>query len=256
MAGDVRVYADNIDLWHAEHNEHDRKSVRAFLLWSQSTKISRRFRLPAAQIQRAAPLAQRERLDMLGRVLADETPPLRSRVAALIVLLYAQPLSRVVRLTVDDVIHDDRQVLLRLGDPPTPVPTAVAELLLHWIANRDNMNTATNRDSRWLFPGRRAGQPMHPDALSAQVNELGVPAVASRVAAIRQHVRELPAPVVADALGYHHKTTTRLQTDTGTSWSRYAPGDHSGRTAEAVRSNPGPATDIRSRRCPRPDPPM
>lgn len=26
----------------------------------------------------------------------------------------------------------------------------------------DNMNTATNRSSRWLFPGRRAGQPMNP----------------------------------------------------------------------------------------------
>lgn len=37
---------------------------------------------------------------------------------------------------------------------------------------------------------------------------------------------ELPAPVVADALGYHHKTTTRLRNETGGTWSRYAPGDH------------------------------
>lgn len=106
--------------------------------------------------------------------------PLRPRVAAAIVLLYAQPLSRVVRLTIDDVIHDDNQVLLRLGEPPSPVPAPVADLLLSWIPNRDNMNTATNRDSRWLFPGRRAGQPMHPDALSALVNDLGIPTIASR----------------------------------------------------------------------------
>jgi len=48
-----------------------------------------------------------------------------------------------------------------------------------------------------------------------------------RGAAIRQHVLDMPAPVVADALGYHHITTTRLATHAGATWSRYAPGDHS-----------------------------
>lgn len=70
-------------------------------------------------------------------------------------------LSGVVRLTVDDVIHDD-QVFLWLGEPPSPVPAPVVDLLLSWIPNRDNLNTAMNRDSHWLFPGCRAGQPMHP----------------------------------------------------------------------------------------------
>ncbi|GGP01101.1 hypothetical protein [Wenjunlia tyrosinilytica] len=88
------------------------------------------------------------------------------------------------------------------------------------------MNTATNRDSRWLFPGRRAGQPMHPDALSALVNGLGIPTIASRVSAIRQHVLEMPAPVVADALGYHQVTTAKLAAQAGGTWSRHATGDH------------------------------
>lgn len=165
-------------------------------------------------------------MDLLGRVLTDHDLPLRPRVAAAIVLLYAQPLSRVVRLTIDDVIHDDDQVLLRLGEPPSPVPAPVADLLLSWIPNRDNMNTATNRDSRWLFPGRRAGQPMHRDALSALVNDLGIPTTASRISAIREHVLDMPAPVVADALGYHQVTTAKLAAQAGGTWSRYAAGDH------------------------------
>lgn len=32
--------------------------------------------------------------------------------------------------------------------------------------------------------------------------------------------------IVADALGYHDKTTTRLRSETGGTWSRYAPGEH------------------------------
>ncbi len=102
----------------------------------------------------------------------------------------------------------------------------VADLLLSWISNRDNMRTATNPDSRWLFPGRRAGQPMHPEALAALVNDLGIPTIAGRGAAIRQHVLDMPAPVVADALGYHYVTTAKLAAQAGGMWNRYAPGDH------------------------------
>jgi hypothetical protein len=146
----------DIDAWHVEHTEHGRNTIRPFLLWCMASKLTRRFRLPAAVIRQATPLPQHERIDLLGRLLTDHNLPLRPRVAAGIVLLYAQPLSRVVRLTVDDVVHDGDQVLLRLGEPPSPVPGPVADLLLSWIDSRDSMNTATNRDSRRLPPG--AGQ--------------------------------------------------------------------------------------------------
>jgi hypothetical protein len=218
----------NIDTWHAEHNERDRRCLRGFLLWGIASKLTRQLRLPPTPTtRRAAPLPQRQRTELLGRLLTNPDPPLRSRVAGVIVLLYAQPLSRIIRLTVDDVVRDEDQVLLRLGEPPSPVPAPVADLLLRWIGNRDNMNTATNPNSRWLFPGRRAGQPMNAGHLGALINELGIPTIAGRSAAIRQHVLEMPAPVVADALGYHPVTTAKLAAQAGDTWSRYAPGDHS-----------------------------
>jgi hypothetical protein len=37
----------------------------------------------------------------------------------------------------------------------------------------------------------------------------------------------MPAPTVAEALGYHHVTTAELAAQAGGTWSRYAPGDHS-----------------------------
>ena len=46
------------------------------------------------------------------------------------------------------------------------------------------------------------------------------PTVAGRASAIRQHVLEMPAPVVADALGYHHVTTAKLAAQAGATWSR------------------------------------
>lgn len=211
----------DIDAWHVGRSDHHRGCLRGFLLWCMNGKLTRRFSLPTTVPRRASPMPPRERIELVGTVLIDQDKPLRSRAAALIVLLYAQPLTRVVRLTIDDVIRDSDQVLLRLGEPPSPVPDPVAEILLAWIGQRTNMNTATNRDSRWLFPGRRAGQPMHPETLGALVKAIGIPTVPARTAAIRQHVLQMPAPVVADALGYHHVTTTKLVTEVAATWSRY-----------------------------------
>lgn len=143
----------DIDAWFAENA---RTRLRGFLNWAMQGRHCRRsLAIPAMKISRRPALSEDERLAALGRLLTGTEIPMRLRVAGVIVLLYAQPLSRVVRLTIDDVIRDGDTVLLRLGEPPSPVPAPVAALLLEHITNRGNMNTATNPASRWLFPGCR-----------------------------------------------------------------------------------------------------
>lgn len=129
-------------------------------------------------------------------------------------LLYAQPTSRLVRLSIDDVILDGSHVALRLGNPPAPVPEPFAAVLLSYLSQRTCPQTMANPDSRWLFPGRRPGQPMHENTLRIQMRQLGV-CGAGRHAAIRHLVLQAPPPVVAKALGYHHKTTTQLAAEGG-----------------------------------------
>ncbi|WP_223839171.1 hypothetical protein [Saccharopolyspora pogona] len=205
-------------------------------------KLTPTFTLPPTKTKQAAPLTRARRIELLRQVLSDADAPMRSRIAAGLVLLYAQPVSRIVRLTVDDIIQDDDQVLIRLGDPPSPVPQPFAVLLLDYAAHRSNMSTVTNPAATWLFPGRRANQPLRPEYLAQLVHKLGIPASASRGAAIRQHLQDMPAPIVADALGYHPVTTARLATQAGTTWSRYTPGDHSplqpGRTRDSEYATP------------------
>ena len=47
------------------------------------------------------------------------------------------------------------------------------------------------------------------------------------MAALRQLVLQAPAPVIADALGYHNKHVAKVWTEAGGNWKTYAPGDHS-----------------------------
>jgi integrase len=150
---------------------------------------------------------------------------LTERVIALLILLYAQPLSRIVRLTIDDVIREGDQVFVRLGDPPVPIPGPFAEIVTNYVANRSNLTTATNPTSRLLFPGRRAGQPLHPASIRLRLHRLGIPNINGRSRAIRELLLQAPAPVVAGMVGYHPGHAEQLA-QSGATWKRYAAGDH------------------------------
>jgi drug/metabolite transporter (DMT)-like permease len=67
--------------------------------------------------------------------------------------------------------------------------------ILDLTGNRQNIDTATNPRSRWLFPGRRAGQPLHPGTMREQLPLLGFSAGTAPPAALRQFVPQARAPV-------------------------------------------------------------
>jgi len=132
LAARGRALADcgqaDVDAWAVEHSVSDRVNVRAFLQWSATNRLSPRFELPAAQGAGGAPLPERDRTVLPGQLVTDDSSPLRSRITP---------------LAIDDIIRDDDQVLLRLGDPPSPVPESVAALLLEYLGQRTNMRNAT-----------------------------------------------------------------------------------------------------------------
>lgn len=222
-----KVGQAEIDRWHATHKPHEQRALRAFLTWARDTgRFRSRPTFPRVAITEGPRLTQHRRLELLRRVLDESTGPLRSRAAACLMLLFAQPASRIVLLTTDDISQDtDSQVLIHLGDPPTPVPEPFADLLLQARDQRTNMNTS-NRNAIWLFPGRRAGRPMHPHSLADLIRDIGIPGTAVRTSALRQLVLQAPAPVIARALGFHDKTTTRVVAQAGGTWNRYAPSDY------------------------------
>lgn len=85
---------------------------------------------------------------------------------ALLVQLYAQPLTRIQQLTVDDIdTTPDGVLVIRLGDPPTPVTAPFDDIIRQHLAMRRNQTTATSMSSPWLFPGRASGTPLHTTSL-------------------------------------------------------------------------------------------
>ena len=72
-----------------------------------------------------------------------------------------------------------------------------------------------------MFPGRLPGQPIAYSTLRRRLKTLESPLIEARVSALRQLVLQAPAPVIADALGFHQITATRQHAYVGATWNRY-----------------------------------
>jgi integrase len=211
----------DIDVWHATAAIHEKQGARSFLTWAMTARHIPACQLPQLRFAKGEAITQHRRLALLRRYITEENAPVRIRAAACLMLLYAQPLSRVLRLAVSDITRsDDGQVHIRFGHPPAPVPEPFASLLLQLIAGRP----ATS--SNWLFPGRNPGQPVAYATVFTQLRGLGFPMRTARISALRQLVLQAPAPVIAEALGFHYTTTERQHANAGATWNRYSAGDH------------------------------
>ncbi len=125
---------------------------------------------------------------------------MRIRAIACLMLLHAQPLSRILRLTTSDITHDDGQTWICFGHPPAPVPEPFASLLHQQISAQP----ASHSD--WLFPGRNPGQPAAYGTIFTLLRDRGFPMRTARVSALHQLVLQAPAPVIARSprLPPHH----------------------------------------------------
>jgi hypothetical protein len=114
----------NLDAWYITHRVHQRQLVRGFLCWAIDHGHLPRHLIPhRVAFKPGTVITQQRRLALVRRYVTDDAAPLSIRVAVCLLLLYAQPLSRIHRLTAADLIDADGELLIRLGDrlPRCPI---------------------------------------------------------------------------------------------------------------------------------------
>lgn len=169
----------------------------------------------------------------------------RDRTAGLLLLLFAQPPSRICALSRDDVLDDGTTLRLRLGTHPVEIPPPLdgllRELVRHPVGKAHRLEPGP---SCWLFPGSRAGRPMEPVSLSRRLKALGIRPRPTRNASLMDLAAELPAFVFSRLLGFSEQTAANWMTESGGDDAPYAahrvrptvgarPGEPRGRAARA-----------------------
>lgn len=197
--------------------------VKDFLGWAAQRKATGRFEIPSPPLREGTALDDDQRWAIVARLLHDDGLCLTDRVAGCLVLLYAQQLSRIVAMTVDQVISDDDDVYLSLGNGRALVPEPLGSLVVELVATgRPYVGLGSPAPHTWLFPGLHPGRPLHPGHLGERLAKLGIDARAGRRSALMHLARQLPAAVLAEMLHLHATTAVHWVAAAGGDWSTYA----------------------------------
>jgi len=123
-----------------------------------------------------------------------------------VTVLYGQAVQRLVTLQIGDVRVDGDEVELRLGEEWLTVPEPFAVLLSAHMRARPNLQTASHRESPWVFPGYVPRLHLDPAHVRRALGAAGMPARASRQATWRKIVWQARPAVLARALGISTST--------------------------------------------------
>ncbi|MGK2874464.1 MAG: hypothetical protein ACSLEW_02340 [Nocardioides sp.] len=160
---------------------------------------------------------------LVRRMLHDQNAANpEDRAAACLVLLYAQPVSKIVALTTDDLSVGDDGTYLRLGPEPLLLPPPLDALLTSLPIAKPFGAARTLADERWLFPGKWAGHHQHPTSLMGRLNKLGITTRASRNAAMLHLAATVPPAVFASLIGISAGAATKWAEYAGSNWTTYA----------------------------------
>ncbi|MFF7074574.1 hypothetical protein [Streptomyces pseudovenezuelae] len=103
------------------------------------------------------------------RLLSDNALPTADRVAGLLLILYAQKISTISQLTVDDVDITGDTVAIAFGSSPVTLPSPLAALVRELVATRrGKAKIGTPDDVPWLFPGGQPGRPLSDSQVAVQ----------------------------------------------------------------------------------------
>ena len=118
-----------------------RSKIRNFFAWAKKARLNTSVQIARQQPPPSRAITQEQRLAWLKELLSGEPDSLAYRVAGVLLLLYAQPLTKIAALPIDAVSSTDGETRNLLGQQPIPVPQPFAGLLNTHLRNRPNLRT-------------------------------------------------------------------------------------------------------------------
>lgn len=185
-----------------------RYHIKNFITWYTRSRGPANLHVPARHAKAVPTQSPTQRLQIIRNTLEFENVTLSTRIAALINLLWATPLTRIVRLTTEHIQTHPTGMEILLGITPTQIPEPLTEMFWTHLSDRTNQHT-TNTHTNWLFPGYRAGQHLTVPTLQQRLRTLGLEPQRTRNATLDNLTSHIDARTLADTLGYAPKTLTR-----------------------------------------------
>ena len=213
----------DIDNWFATPGATSAQ-VTPFLNWSARNRNLRAgLDIPSASGSRepATPVDHQERWDIARRLVNDDTISPDDRVAGALVLLYAQPLTRVAGLRIGQLAEGRDGEITIIFDRHQIDLTEPFAGLARQLPIRRRQGAADHLETRWLFPSTRPDRPIHPTTIANRLRRIGIHPRAARAAAVTQLATEIPPALLAESIGISARQASSWVGLAGGNWSTY-----------------------------------
>jgi hypothetical protein len=142
--------------------------VTAFLDWTNRSGLTNDLTVPTPS--RALPLitvSDDDRWRHIEQLLHDDTIRTYTRIAGLLMLLFAQPLSRICRMRADQITtHPDGRVTVTFDTVPIELPEPLDQLVRQQLTNRGQASYVSRADN-WLSPAESPADTSSPRTSAA-----------------------------------------------------------------------------------------
>lgn len=211
----------DMDIWFAGDGAA-RWDVRSFLAWCRLRSHLPPLALPPPRrAGLSPPLDSEQRWAIARRLVGDDTLDVVDRVAGALLVLYGQPLVRIVGLTVTDVHRAGDRVSVVLGKACFELHEPFGALILQ-LPIRRRRGVGDQFQSPWLFPGGRPGGHLEHASLAERLRRVGIRPREMRNAARAQLAAEIPPAMLAHILGINAQTAVAWAAVSGGDWMTYA----------------------------------
>jgi hypothetical protein len=229
--GIARLTRADVDTWLAESTTH--YGARDFLLWAIRRGLVDlpRSAVPRRPQQSATAIEDHQvRADLVRALLHEGGYPADIRVAGLLVALYGQLLSRIVRIECSHVKAEADPVKIKLGAQWLELPELFGRHLRELIASGPRRRSPFMDQRRWLFPGYVAGSHLSSTQMGVRLASYGIRAAPLRNMALFQIAATVQPSTFGRLLGLHPVTAVKWVNESGgvyaNYWSHFLADDH------------------------------
>jgi integrase len=142
---------------------------------------------------------------VIEKVAHQQTLHPRDRLAAILVIVFAQRAEDVATLTWKQVTITADTVTIDLAGMPITLPPPLDEPVRTLAASNYNSQTAAHSNSPWVFRGYRPGMHVTPTHLRNLLRPV-LAALESRLGTLNELTQNTPIAILAETLGYSPQT--------------------------------------------------
>lgn len=164
------------------------------------------------------PIAQQNAV--IEQVAHQQTLHPRDRLAAILIIVFAQRAEDVAALTWDQISITADAVTIDLAGLPIHLPPPLDEPIRALAASNYNSQTAAHRNSPWVFRGYTPGRHVTPTHLRSYLRPI-LAALEARLGTLNELTQTTPIAILAETLGYSPQTLDAHARASASTYSRY-----------------------------------